>query len=85
MVLMVLWISRNNKNNDSVQNQYEARLDSARVANDSIEEATIVVTEVSNDSLSPLFPALSGTEEVITLSNDVVAIEIGRASCRERV
>lgn len=76
MVLMVLWISRNNKNNDSVQNQYEARLDSARVANDSIEEATIVVTEVSNDSLSPLFPALSGTEEVITLSNDVVAIGI---------
>lgn len=88
MVLMVLWISRNNNKKNTVQDQYEARLDSASAAKDSIEEATIVVTEVSNDSLSPLLPALSGTDEVITLANNVVSIGIstkGAIPCNARL
>lgn len=85
MVLMMVWIGQNNRKTDAVKDKYEAKLDSARTAGNNIQESTIVV---SKDSLSPLFPALSGTDEVITLANNLVSIGIstkGAFPCSARL
>lgn len=48
------------------------------------EEATVIVTESQQDSLSPLFPAMNGTESTTILDNGLVKIGIsskGAAPC----
>ena len=88
LVLVLLWSSNSQKKNAAAKAQYEQKLDSARsAAEDSIQfaqEATVVVTAAQQDSLSPLFPAMNGTESMTLLDNGLVKIGIsskGAAPC----
>ncbi|MGX8690965.1 MAG: YidC/Oxa1 family insertase periplasmic-domain containing protein, partial [Bacteroidaceae bacterium] len=81
IVLMVLlWSGNSQKKNAAKTTQYEQKLDSARAAvEDSIQfaqEATVIVTASQQDSLSPLFPAMNGSEELVVLDNGLVKIGI---------
>ena len=87
VLMILLWSGKSQKKNAPAKAQYEQKLDSARTAaEDSIqftEEATVVIS-VQQDSLSPLFPAMNGTEETVTLDNGLVKIGIsskGAAPC----
>ena len=87
VLMILLWSGNSQKKNAPAKAQYEQKLDSARTAaEDSIqftEEATVVIS-VQQDSLSPLFPAMNGTEETVTLDNGLVKIGIsskGAAPC----
>ena len=87
--MVLLWSGNNQKKNAPAKAQYEQKLDSARnAAEDSIlfaqNEATVIVTASAQDSLSPLFPAMNGTESTTILDNGLVRIGIsskGAAPC----
>jgi len=75
MVLALLWSGNSQKKNATRTAQYEQKIDSARAAQEVAQEATVIVT-AQQDSLSPLFPALNGTEETAVLDNGLVKIGI---------
>ena len=86
-ILVLLWSGNSQKKYSKEKAQYEQNLNSAKTAmEDSIQytqEATVVIT-TQQDSLSPLFPAMNGTEEVTILDNGLVKIGIsskGAAPC----
>ena len=85
--MVLLWSGNSQKKYNKEKAQYEQNLNSARTAmEDSVQftqEATVVIT-AQQDSLSPLFPAMNGTEEVTILDNGLVKIGIsskGAAPC----
>ena len=86
-ILVLLWSGNSQKKYNKEKAQYEQNLNSTRTAmEDSVQftqEATVVIT-AQQDSLSPLFPAMNGTEEVTILDNGLVKIGIsskGAAPC----
>jgi len=88
VVLVLLWSGNSQKKNASAKAQYEQKLDSTRSATEDsiqfIQEASIVITASQQDSLSPLFPAMNGTEDIVFLDNGLVRIGIsskGGAPC----
>ena len=85
--MVLLWSGNSQKKYNKEKAQYEQNLNSTRTAmEDSVQftqEATVVIT-AQQDSLSPLFPAMNGTEEVTILDNGLVKIGIsskGAAPC----
>lgn len=85
--LVLLWSGNNQKKNAPAKARYEQKLDSARTAEDSIRYAqqdAYSATVTRQDSLSALFPAMNGTENVVFLDNGSVRIGIsskGAAPC----
>jgi hypothetical protein len=85
--LVLLWSGNNQKKNAPAKARYEQKLDSARTAEDSIRYAqqdAYSATATRQDSLSALFPAMNGTENVVFLDNGSVRIGIsskGAAPC----
>ena len=86
--MVLLWSGNSQKKNAPAKAGYEQKLDSAReAAQDSLQFAQETQTAVSaarQDSLSPLFPAMNGTESTATLDNGLVRIGIsskGAAPC----
>lgn len=76
VILVLLWSGNSQKKNAPAKAQYEQKIDSAKTAAQEItEEATVVIT-TQQDSLSPLFPAMNGTEQITTLDNGLVKIGI---------
>ena len=86
MVVVLLWSGNSQKKNASARAQYEQKIDSARNAAQDIaaaEETTIVIT-AQQDSLSPLFPAMNGKEDLVVLDNGLLMVGIsskGAAPC----
>ena len=86
LLLVLLWSSNSQKKNAKAKAQYEQTINSAKAAEDSIQfvdEATVVVS-ASQDSLSPLFTAMNGTESTVFLDNGLVRIGVsskGAAPC----
>ena len=87
LVLVLLWSGNNQKKNAPVKAQYDQELNSKRNAlQDSMQSAQESVTwsVESLDSLSPLFPAMNGTQSTTVLDNGLVKIGIsskGAAPC----
>ena len=85
-VVVLLWSGNSQKKNASARAQYEQKIDSARNAAQDIaaaEETTIVIT-AQQDSLSPLFPAMNGKEDLVVLDNGLLKVGIsskGAAPC----
>ena len=84
MVTILWWSGNSQKKNAEKTLQYEQQNSVGRATQDSIqfEEATIAVS--MQDSLSPLFPAMNGTENIAILDNGLVKIGIsskGAAPC----
>ena len=78
ILLVLLWSGNSQKKNAPKMAQYEQEQAAVSAVKDSIqfaEETTVVVT-ASQDSLSPLFPALNGTESISYLDNGLVKIGI---------
>lgn len=83
LAVMLLWSGNSQKKNAPAKAQYEQMIDSARNAQDIAEEATIVIT-TQQDSLSPLFPAMNGKEDLVVLDNGLLKVGItskGAAPC----
>lgn len=83
MALVLLWSGNSQKKNAPRTTQYEQKVDSAKAASEAAEEATVIIT-TQQDSLSPLFPALNGNEDIAVLDNGLVKIGItskGAAPC----
>ena len=74
--MVLLWSGNSRKKNAPAKAQYEQKIDSARTAAQDIAEETTVVITVEQDSLSPLFPAMNGTNDVTVLDNGLVKIGI---------
>ena len=84
MALVLLWSGNSQKKNAPRTNQYEQKVDSAYAAQEAAQEEATVVITTQQDSLSPLFPALSGNEEMAVLDNGLVKVGIsskGAAPC----
>ena len=86
--MVLLWSGNSQKKNAPAKAQYEQKLDSARTAAEDslqrVQEAAYFPTATRQDSLSPLFPALNGTERTVFLDNGSVRIGIsskGAAPC----
>jgi len=85
MMLTLIWSNSSKKNNAEKTLSYEQENSVGRGADDTIrftQETTIAVS--MQDSLSPLFPAMNGTENVTVLDNGLVKIGIsskGAAPC----
>lgn len=84
-MVVLFWSGRNQKKNAPAKAHYEQVIDSARAAAD---DAQAIISEPAaisqQDSLSPLFPALNGEEEITVLDNGLVRIGItskGAAPC----
>ena len=75
LAVMLLWSGNSQKKNAPAKAQYEQKIDSARNAQDIAEEATIVIT-TQQDSLSPLFPAMNGKEDLVVLDNGLLKVGI---------
>ena len=78
-LVAMFFLSKPNKQRAAQQQQYEQRLDSARLAGQLSEEpvpSTDSTVISAADSLSPLFPSLYGEEKLITLSNGLVNVGI---------
>lgn len=85
-LVLVVWLSGNfQKKNAPAKAKYEQTLDSAKKSQvQNVDDETIVAMPAQQDSLSPLFPAMDGTENVVTLDNGFVKIGIsskGAAPC----
>ncbi len=85
-LVLVVWLSGNfQKKNAPAKAKYEQTLDSAKKSQvQNVDDETIVAMPAQQDSLSPLFPAMNGTENVVTLDNGFVKIGIsskGAAPC----
>lgn len=85
LMVVLFWSGRNQKKNAPAKAHYEQVIDSARAAAD---DAQAIISEPAaisqQDSLSPLFPALNGEEEITVLDNGLVRIGItskGAAPC----
>ena len=84
--MVLLWSNNSQKKNAQAKAQYEQTINSAKASEDSIqfvEEATVTVS-AAQDSLSPLFTAMNGTESTAFLDNGLVRIGIsskGAAPC----
>ena len=87
VLLALLWSGNSQKKNAAKTAQYNQKIEAQAAQQDSLQfaqETTILVTESSQDSLSPLFPAMNGTENVTMLDNGLVKIGIsskGAAPC----
>ena len=87
ILMVLLWSGNSQKKNAPQMAQYEQKQDSISAVKDSIQfaqETTVVVTAAQQDSLSPLFPALNGSEDITYLGNGLVKIGIsskGAAPC----
>ena len=84
-MVVLFWSGRNQKKNAPAKAHYEQVIDSAKAAAD---DAQAIISEPAaisqQDSLSPLFPALNGEEEITVLDNGLVRIGItskGAAPC----
>ncbi len=76
-LILTFFLTKPDKQQAARQQKYEQKLDSTRMAafgTDTIE--AVPVNQAALDSLSPLLPALAGTESVITLSNGHVKVGI---------
>ncbi len=85
-LVLVVWLSGNfQKKNAPAKAKYEQTLDSAKKSQvQNVDYETTVAMPAQQDSLSPLFPAMNGTENVVTLDNGLVKIGIsskGAAPC----
>ena len=83
LVMILLWSGNSGKKNAQAQEQYAQKIEAKHAAQDIAEETTVVIT-TQQDSLSPLFPAMNGTEDVTILDNGLVKIGIsskGAAPC----
>ena len=83
LVMILLWSGNSGKKNAQAQEQYAQKIEAKHAAQDIAEETTVVIT-TQQDSLSPLFPAMNGTEDVKILDNGLVKIGIsskGAAPC----
>ena len=85
-LVLVVWLSGNfQKKNAPAKAKYEQTLDSAKKSQvQNVDDETTVAMPAQQDSLSPLFPAMNGTENVVTLDNGFVKIGIsskGAAPC----
>ncbi len=85
-LVLVVWLSGNfQKKNAPAKAKYEQTLDSAKKSQvQNVDDETTVAMPAQQDSLSPLFPAMNGTENVVTLDNGLVKIGIsskGAAPC----
>lgn len=84
-MVVLFWSGRNQKKNAPAKAHYEQVIDSARaVADDAQAIISEPVAISQQDSLSPLFPALNGEEEITVLDNGLVRIGItskGAAPC----
>ncbi len=82
---VLFWSGRNQKKNAPAKAHYEQVIDSARAAADDAQAIISEPVAISQqDSLSPLFPALNGEEEITVLDNGLVRIGItskGAAPC----
>ena len=81
--LVLLWSGNSQKKNAPRTSQYEQKVDSANAAREAALEETVAIT-AQQDSLSPLFPALNGSEEMTVLDNGLVKVGIsskGAAPC----
>lgn len=81
MVLVLMWQTNSQKKVEPQKQQYEQQHVAAQdAAMDSVaevmENTEIMVVESRQDSLSPLFPSLYGTEQNVTLDNGLVSISI---------
>ena len=84
VLLVLLWSGNSQKKNATAKAQYEQKIEAQQDSLQFAQETTIVVTESSQDSLSPLFPAMNGTESMALLDNGLVKIGIsskGAAPC----
>lgn len=86
LVLVMLWSGNNQKKNADKTAQYEQKIDEAKSSDAALsaQENTDAATALQQDSLSPLFPALNGTETTTILDNGLVKIGIsskGAAPC----
>ncbi len=86
--MVLLWSGNSQKKNAPAKARYEQKLDSARTAAEDssqlVQEADYSPAATRQDSLSPLFPALNGTERIVFLDNGSVRIGIsskGAAPC----
>ncbi len=83
LVMILLWSGNSGKKNAQAQEQYAQKIEAKHAAQDIAEETTVVIT-AQQDSLSPLFPAMNGTQDVTILDNGLVKIGIsskGAAPC----
>lgn len=84
-MVVLFWSGRNQKKNAPAKAHYEQVIDSARAAADDAQAIISEPVAISQqDSLSPLFPALNGEEEITVLDNGLVRIGItskGAAPC----
>ena len=83
LVMILLWSGNSGKKNAQAQEQYAQKIEAKHAAQDIAEETAVVIT-TQQDSLSPLFPAMNGTEDVTFLDNGLVKIGIsskGAAPC----
>ena len=83
LVMVLLWSGSSRKKNAQAQEQYAQKIEARNDAQDITEETTVVIT-TQQDSLSPLFPAMNGTQNVAILDNGLVKIGIsskGAAPC----
>ena len=81
--LVLLLSGKKKKKNAPRTSQYEQKVDSANAAREAALEETVAIT-AQQDSLSPLFPALNGSEEMTVLDNGLVKVGIsskGAAPC----
>ena len=85
LMVVLFWSGRNQKKNAPAKAHYEQVIDSARAAADDAQAIISEPVAISQqDSLSPLFPALNGEEEITVLDNGLVRIGItskGAAPC----
>ena len=79
LALAIFMSGNNQKKNAPAKARYEQQKQQETAASDSLEfaqETTIANTATQQDSLSPLFPAMNGTEKVSVLDNGLVKIGI---------
>lgn len=78
MVAVLMWSNSSQKKNAPAQARYQQQLEAARTQSDeSLQSSGMPMAQVAmQDSLSPLFPAMNGTERVSYLDNGLVKIGI---------
>ncbi len=78
MVAVLLWSGSSQKKNAPAQARYQQQLEAARTqSGDTMQISEMPKAQVAQqDSLSPLFPAMNGTEKVSYLDNGLVKIGI---------
>ena len=80
-LVLMYFLSKPGKQQAAKQQKYEQVIDSTKIAQQFADESDTAVvansfTQAAADSLSPLFPALSGEERTVMLSNEHVTVGI---------